>query len=239
MRRFFRNFDFVAPAYPLLERASFGDSLNVARRAFLRQTARATDVLLIGEGNGRFLAELLARKRGGCVTVIDSSPRMLRLLAARVSTIRRYTELKLISADFLIWSGEPARYDAVVTHFFLDLFRPDSQLRAITKITELSKPGVLWVNVDYRITKTNRLHRLVDWLQYRFDAVFSGVEADRQYDPFHHIHASGWRVEQELQFCHGNVSAQALMKVLKPMPIRISPAVPPACYSASTANESH
>lgn len=215
MRRFFYNFDFVAPAYPLLERASFGDALNKARRAFLRQTARATHVLLIGEGNGRFLAELLARKRGGCVTVIDSIPKMLRLLTKRVSTIRRYTELKLLVADFLIWDGENARYDAVVTHFFLDLFRPDSQLRAITKITEVSKPGALWVNVDYRVTKAKLLHRVVDWLRYRFDEIFSGVEADRQYDPSDHMSASGWLVGEERLFCSGHVSAQALTKAPK------------------------
>lgn len=239
MRRLFRNFDFVASAYPLLEFASFGNALNEARDAFLRRTARAPHVLLIGEGNGRFLAKLLARKRGGSVTVIDSSPKMLRLLAKRIDGIRRYTELKLIDADFLLWSGEQAAYDAVVTHFFLDLFRPESQLRAVRKIIEVAKPEALWVDVDYRVTKTKVLHRLLDWLQYRFDEIFSGVEADRQYDPLDHIIASGWSVEQERPFCGGRVSAQALRKARKPVFVKVSPAVPPTCDSASTTNESY
>jgi len=233
LRRFFRNFDFVAPAYPLLERASFGNALNEARAAFLRETARARNVLLIGEGNGRFLAELLARKRGGCVTVIDSSPKMLRLLAKRISTIRRYTQLKLIAADFLMWSGEQSSYDAVVTHFFLDLFRPGSQLRAVRKISEMAKLGALWVNVDYRVIKTKPLHRLVDWLQYRFDEIFSGVEADRQYDPSDHISASGWLVGEERLFCRGRVAAQALTKAPKLAVANAVPAVLRTCPSVS------
>lgn len=234
MRRLFRNFDFVASAYPVLEFASFGNVLNEARDAFLRRTARAPHVLLIGEGNGRFLAKLLARKRGGSVTVIDSSPKMLRLLAKRIAGIRRYTELKLVDADFLLWSGKQASFDAIVTHFFLDLFRPQSQLRVVGKITEVAKPEALWIDVDYRVTKTKLRHRVLDWLQYRFDETFSGVEADRHYDPFDHIRASGWFVGEERLFCSGRVSAQALMKAPKPELTSLVPAMPQTLSAVST-----
>ena len=213
MRALFRNFDLVAAAYPLLETMSFGNSLNEARRAFVQRTATATHVLLIGEGNGRFLCELLARKRGGTVTVVDQSPRMLRLLSRRVSSIRRYTELKLITADFLAWNADGLTYDAVVTHFFLDLFRTESQLLVTHKISHVAKPGAIWVNVDYRLTKPRPLHRLIDWLQYRFDRTFSGIEADRLYDSSEHIRSAGWLIDEERLFCSGAVAAQSLTRV--------------------------
>lgn len=213
MRRLFRNFDFVAPVYPLLERASFGDALNQARRAFLARAARADRILLIGEGNGRFLADLLREKTGGHITVVDSSPKMLSLLQRRTRYVQRRTDLRVVCADFLTWDGgESSSFDAIVTHFFLDLFRPDSQRRVVSRITDLAKPRALWSNVDYRLGKSDWQHRWVDWLQYRFDALFSGVEADRHYDPSSHLKEFGWLLDEERTFCADNVTAQALSR---------------------------
>lgn len=74
-----------------------------------------------------------------------------------------------------------------------------------------------------RAVKANPLHRMVDWLRYRFDRIFSGIEADRQYDPLAHIDACGWLMEGERQFCGGSVSAQVLMKALEPVTASFRP----------------
>ena len=49
------EFDLVAPFYPGLERLVFGTHLNNARQTFLLEILKANQVLLVGEGNGRFL----------------------------------------------------------------------------------------------------------------------------------------------------------------------------------------
>src|SRR5258707_14055296 len=73
------QFDLVAPLYPVLERWIFGRRLDGARMAFYDAVLQADRILLVGEGNGRFLRSLLARKIGGCVTVVGKSRGMLRL----------------------------------------------------------------------------------------------------------------------------------------------------------------
>src|SRR5260370_4963884 len=76
------QFDLVAPLYPVLERWIFGRRLDGARMAFYDAVLQSDRILLVGEGNGRFLRSLLARKIGGCfiVVVIDRQMMMLAYL---------------------------------------------------------------------------------------------------------------------------------------------------------------
>ena len=124
-----KDFHLVAPVYTTFESLAYGEALSVARLAFIEIVLKAPRVLLIGEGNGRFLAACLANKTGGSVTVIDSSARMLQLLQRRISNIEVETRLDLVHVDFFDWDAKSAPFDVVVTHFFLDLFRPFTQRR--------------------------------------------------------------------------------------------------------------
>ena len=213
-----RNYDFVAPFYPLLERAAFGDRLTEARLASLRQVISAERVLLIGEGNGRFLAGCLKEKVGGSITVVDSSRKMLALLRTRIRGIAARTRVELHHADFRQWPSPSPRFDVIVTHFFLDLFRPDSQRQLIEKITGLAGAGTTWVNAEYRPVIQSSFHRWVDWLQYRFDRLVSGIEADRHYDSAPLIAAHGWNIREERQFCGGTIFSQLLTAPLSVKP---------------------
>jgi len=55
------QFDLVAPIYPALECLVFGMLLDDARQAFFDKVLEADRILLVGEGNGRFLKSLIAR----------------------------------------------------------------------------------------------------------------------------------------------------------------------------------
>lgn len=208
----FQNYDLVAPFYPILETAAFGDALNKARSAFLEPIVNAEKTLLIGEGNGRFLAACLKDKKGGSITVIDSSRKMLSLLRSRIQALKHETTLELVHADFLCWEPVASAFDVIVTHFVLDLFRPNSQRRLIEKITTLSKSETLWVNVDFRPMIQSTLHGWIDWLQYRFDRAFSGIEAERYYNPADIIKDFGWIPREERLFCDQTVLARSLVR---------------------------
>jgi ubiquinone/menaquinone biosynthesis C-methylase UbiE len=157
----FHNYDFVAPIYPLLERAAFGQTLDEARNAFLDPAIFSKRVLLIGEGNGRFLAHCLQHKVGGSITIIDLSGKMLSLLRSRVCRINCRTALQFVQGDFRDWQPDELLFDAIVTHFFLDLFRPNSQRHIVEKIAAISQPEAVWVNVDFRPGLGSPMHRLL------------------------------------------------------------------------------
>jgi len=212
-----RTYDPVAPFYVLLEQLSFGDELNIARRAFIETVLHAKNTLLIGEGNGRFLGDCLKNKNGGSITILDSSRKMLDLLKSRIRGIRHETKLELVCEEIQDWQLKDApAFDVVVTHFFLDLFRPTNQRSVIEKISGMAKSEALWIIVDYHPSKKTGVLRLINWLQYRFDRLLSGVDTDRHYDPSALIKECGWAVREERQFLNGKVVAQLLFRASHP-----------------------
>ena len=54
--------------------------------------------------------------------------------------------------------------------------------------------------------------RLINWLQYRFDCLLSGVDTDRHYDPSALLKEFGWIVKKECHFLNGTVVAQLLVR---------------------------
>jgi ubiquinone/menaquinone biosynthesis C-methylase UbiE len=116
------EFDLVAPFYPGLERLVFGTRLDHARQTFLFEILKANQVLLVGEGNGRFLKLLNMRKFRGRIMVVEKSSMMIRLAKDRVGPLGEL-DLEFVQGDFRrcqLGRG----FDCVVTHFFLDLFNP-------------------------------------------------------------------------------------------------------------------
>ena len=143
------TFDLVASFYPLLEQTVFGSTLSRARNFFISQVTQGNNILLIGEGNGRFLFEMVKQTSSASITVVDSSARMLAAAARRLATVDHCSRIQFIHADISEWRSPVAHYDRVVTHFFLDLFTPFCLRRVVEKISRLATEYSLWINVDF------------------------------------------------------------------------------------------
>jgi ubiquinone/menaquinone biosynthesis C-methylase UbiE len=199
------QFDLVAPIYPALERLVFGLRLDEARQAFLEHVLEADRVLLVGEGNGRFLKSLIGRKRVGCVKVVEKSRAMVRLMKNRAGRPRKVA-LELIEADFLRCRLRK-EFDCVVTHFFLDLFNPPAQLAVIDKLGEITTENGTWINVDFTAPRT-MAGRVLMWLQYTFFRLVSHIEARRCFDESTVAVQNGWIVAGSRRFLGGFVVAK-------------------------------
>lgn len=145
------NFDPVARLYRWTEYLSFGPMLERCRETYLARLTEARRALVLGDGDGRFLARLLAVNPGLTVDVVDSSRRMLRVLESRVeSRIGSRQRINLYHADALAW--EPAgNYDLIVTHFFLDCFTQPELDSLCAQIVPYLQPQTLWLVSDFRI----------------------------------------------------------------------------------------
>jgi ubiquinone/menaquinone biosynthesis C-methylase UbiE len=205
------QFDLVAPIYPALERLVFGVRLDDARQAFFEEVLEADRVLLVGEGNGRFLKSLIARKRVGCVCVVEKSKVMIRLAKNRAGESGKIG-LEFIEADFRVY--QPAQeFDCVVTHFFLDLFNPPSQLAIIEKMAEFVANGGTWINVDFVPART-LLGGILMSLQYAFFRVVSRIESKRCFDESEAAAAAGWIIAKAISYLDGLVVAKRYRKGL-------------------------
>ena len=144
------NFDRIARPYRWLEYLTFGPMLERCRFYRIHQLTPARRALVIGDGDGRFLARLLTANPQLYADVIDSSPAMLRLLESRVTAIGACDRVVLHHGDALAF--EPAAtYDLVITHFFLDCLSTREVQTFATRIRPRLAPNALWIVSEFAI----------------------------------------------------------------------------------------
>jgi ubiquinone/menaquinone biosynthesis C-methylase UbiE len=145
------NFDPVARIYRWLEYLSFGPWLARCRKAQLPHLTSARRALLLGDGDGRFLRQLLEVNPALHADVLDSSRSMLTLIKRRV---RRHggENIRLHLADALQW--EPiGQYDLIVSHFFLDCFFPHQLEQLFDRVLPHAQPGAQWVVSEFAVPR--------------------------------------------------------------------------------------
>src|SRR5664279_1060989 len=116
------NFDAIARPYRWLEYLTFGRLLERVRFAHISCLADRTRALLLGDGDGRFLARLVFHNRALRAEAVDSSARMLALLQSRICEVGAGDRVTVTQVDVIGESFYPCerKVDLVVTHFFYD-----------------------------------------------------------------------------------------------------------------------
>ena len=145
------QFDRVAAIYAPFERLTFGGALMRRRLAFLGEIAGARRVLVLGDGDGRFCAELVARYPDVVLTAVDGSRAMLARLEARVRQRVPGAQLETACLDARDFVPDPHGYDAVVAHFFFDCFTTAELSVLVPRIAAVLPAGARWVVSDFAI----------------------------------------------------------------------------------------
>lgn len=142
------NFDTIARPYRWLEYLTLGKALENCRFHFLSELLDQKRALILGDGDGRFTAQLLAANATIHVTAVDISAAMLTLLRKRCAANSARLETHQTSA---LTVPLHAPYDLVVTHFFLDCLTQSELESLITRVTPALAPGALWLISDFHI----------------------------------------------------------------------------------------
>jgi ubiquinone/menaquinone biosynthesis C-methylase UbiE len=175
------NADRIASSYRWLEYAAFGLALEYARFDFLPHAAHARGVLILGEGDGRFLARLLRCNRHARVAVVESSGRMIQLAHTRVPPVD-LSRVEFHQIDAVAQPLPAGPFDLVVSHFFLDILSCRDAQVVISKISALLSPGAIWLISEFQESpgRYRRLHARL-WLRamYVFFAMTTGLHASK------------------------------------------------------------
>lgn len=179
-----------------METCAFGNALQSARTYWIDEIPPPRRALIVGEGNGRFLCELLRAHPKTDVDCVDASGRMLALAYARVSRLRSESlaSVRFIHLDVLNWSPSYS-YDLLVTHFFLDCFPGDQVGAIVAKLAQAARPEAIWLIADFSIPH-GRFARIYAkfWLQmmYTFFRATAAVPATELVDPTHYLQSNGF-----------------------------------------------
>ena len=194
------NFDALAPHYRWMEFVAAGDALQRGRTAFLSRIPSANDILILGEGNGRFLVECRRRFPKATITVVDASARMLILARQRLKRERIVDEkIDFICANALTWTPPRQAFDLIVTHFFLDCFRPNQLEPLIAGLAGAAKPGANWLLADFRCAPRGwrrQRSRAILWLLYRFFRVATRLPARALTPPDIFLERQGFKLRE-------------------------------------------
>jgi len=147
------NFDRIARFYRWMEYSTLGPALARCRNHHLARVTGCSQALILGDGDGRFTARLLAASPSLAADAVDSSAAMLRLLRARCGDSvpgSNADRLHTHHADALDFTPPPDA-DLIVAHFFFDCFHQFQLDELITRIASTNAPHALWLVSDFRI----------------------------------------------------------------------------------------
>ena len=211
------SFDAVAPWYRALETIAFGNALQRCRVACLGENRPPRYALIVGEGDGRFLCELLRAHPGVEVDCVDSSESMLQLARERIENelpgLR--DRVRFLHRDILNWALEENHYDLVVTHFLLDCFARAELIRIIPNLAAATKADANWLLADFRLPDQGftRLRAQV-WLaaMYHFFRLTTRIRALELIDPTPYLQAEGFALAGQHLFRRGLLKSELWRK---------------------------
>jgi SAM-dependent methyltransferase len=206
------NFDPIARPYRWLEYLSFGPWLGRCRSAQLPHLTKTQRALILGDGDGRFLARLLAANTTLTVDVVDSSHSMLQLLDRRIRRAgpQAHQRICLHPADALEWNPTGI-YDLVVSHFFLDCFFPPQLEQLFDRILPHVRPGAQWVISEFAIPRnafTAYLAGGLIGLLYRAFGLLTGLSVRALPDYAAALLRRGFVLSQDRRYLAGLLRSQ-------------------------------
>jgi SAM-dependent methyltransferase len=171
------NFDRLAKVYRWMELVTFGPLLTRCRVAFLAEASSGGRALIVGDGDGRFSAELLRVNPQVQIDAVDASLAMLAALLRRAGA--NADRISAHCIDARDWRPAEAPFDLVVTHFFLDCLTTEEVRRLATKVCGAMSPSAAWIVSEFAIPEGwfgRWIARLLIWLLYRAFGLLTGLE---------------------------------------------------------------
>jgi SAM-dependent methyltransferase len=212
------NCDGVARLYRAFEYLAFGGALQSCRRMYLGEVANCRNALLCGDGDGRFLAELLAVNREIRVDFVDLSAGMIQVARRRVDALGSgaIPRTRFQATDVRDFEPRGTCYDLITAHFFLDCFH-DHEVTGVTrKLASLARTGTKLLLSDFRIPQRG-ISRHIDAAivrgLYGAFRLTTGLRVTRLPDYEGALERAGFRKEKETLKLGGLLVASFWQKI--------------------------
>ena len=197
------GFDRLARAYRWMEYFIFGSYLQKCRVFRLDETTSCRRALIYGDGDGRFLSELVRRFPQIEVTAVDASREMLHQAAHRLPS---GAHVRLIQADALECNVEDlpgSPFDLIVTHFFLDCFSEAEIASLLSHLNAAAAEHALWVVSEFAVPRRNPARlagKLIIRALYLGFGLLTGLRTRQLPDYGRVLQEMGWMLEDRREW---------------------------------------
>jgi SAM-dependent methyltransferase len=203
------NFDRLAKLYYWMELATFGPLLSRSRRAFLSELKSARSAVVLGDGDGRFTAELLRENSQVRIDAVDASPAMLDALLIRAD--KNAGRVSAHCADARDWQPANPPYDLVVSHFFLDCLTTEEIRAVAAKVRAAVSPSAMWIVSDFAVPHSwfgRFVARPLVWLLYRAFGSLTGLQIRNLPDHHGALRKAGFTLTQRQTWLCGLLACE-------------------------------
>jgi SAM-dependent methyltransferase len=194
------SFDVLAPHYRWMEFVLAGEKLQRCRTAFLARVPRPVKILILGEGNGRFLLECRRQFPAARIICVDASAGMLEAARRRLAKFEDGDQgVEFIHANALEWAPTGTGFDLIVTHFFLDCFHAEQLELLVAKLAAAAAPDANWLLADFQAASAGlarQRSRLILWAMYRFFCVVTRLPARELTAPDPFLERAGFQLRE-------------------------------------------
>ena len=195
------NFDRIAGIYRWGEYIALGPLLQRTRTRLLDQLGNPHRALVLGDGDGRFLEQLLLRYPQCNAVAVDISAAMLsklrhRCLRSVPNAAARLTTLQRSALEIDPSPAPGLKPDLIVTHFLLDCFTQPEVDALTARIAAHLAPGALWLLSDFASPANAILRpfaRLYIASLYAAFRVLTGLRVNQLPDPQSALQRNGMR----------------------------------------------
>jgi SAM-dependent methyltransferase len=216
------NFDPIARPYRWLEYLSFGPLLERCRFRCLERLADRRQALILGDGDGRFTARLMATNREIEAVAVDSSGAMLALLRRRVARLGDEATERLrtwqgdaLEFDPRLLAKKPS-YDLLCTHFFLDCLSGEEVRALIGRLQPHLAPNAIWLVSEFAIPESQPVgfaaRLLIASLYFAFGLI-AGLRARRLPDYATALRAAGFELGERKPYLRGILVSELWKRV--------------------------
>ena len=198
------NFNPLARLYRWMEFLTFGPWLARTRNAFLSEATKATNALILGDGDGRFTARLLRAAPILSIDTVDASSAMLHALLHRAG--RNASRIRAYHADARAFLPPNPPYDLIVTHFFLDCLTTAEIQSLAATIRTFAAPQARWLVSEFAVPANRfgyRVARPLVWSLYWAFGLLTGLTLRQLPDHHAALSQSGFTLQKHRAWLGG------------------------------------
>ena len=189
------SFDRVANYYQWMEKIVFRTDLEKVRNFHLSLVRDAESILILGDGDGRFLKNISEIGTDAQIVSVDSSSEMIRLSQSRIHS----TELDVRHVCQDLWDFEFTENfspDLIFAHFFLDCFSENEVILIVNRLSKLSLKSTKLVISDFFLPEKRSVsgiyRSILTYVMIRFFRLFCRISAKKLPNIPKIMRSTGW-----------------------------------------------